>query len=561
MSFSNLKIGLRLGIGFGSLLILVLILSIVALNGMTGLASLTNKLYKHPFTVSTAALRIDRNISQIRLSMRSAILADNATSRQRIYATINQYDAATDKDFAIILERFLGDKGRIELTQKTYDEWFTIIEREIDLLENNQRNELEALIIGDAQKKLDELLVLTEEINGFAANKAEEFHASAEAERVQTLNIMYGVAFFVLLFGAAFGFWTTRSITTPLRAAVQNLERLADGDLAATIEGAQRQDETGQLLRAMQSMSDTLVKVIGEVRTKADNLSSASEEVSATAQSMSQGAAEQAASVEETSASLEQMTSSIAQNTENSKVTNRIASDSSRQAEEGGEAVADTVSAMQQIAKKIGIIEEIAYKTNILALNAAIEAARAGEHGRGFAVVAAEVQKLAENSQGAAQEIGQLANSSVDIAEKAGTLLTTIVPNIRKTADLVQEITAASQEQASGVDQVNKAVSQLDQISQQNASSAEELAATAEEVSSQATHLQQLIEFFKLPYGIMDEAQNNARLQKSAQHVHHTAKQVHQTFQKNQSGNAVTSPPADSPPVANNEQDFVEFDK
>jgi methyl-accepting chemotaxis protein len=244
-------------------------------------------------------------------------------------------------------------------------------------------------------------------------------------------------------------------------------------------------------------ISRSLSGVIREVNRVVDSLSSASEEVSATAQSLSQASSEQAAGVEETSASIEQMTASIAQNTENAKVTDGMATKAAQEAAEGGTAVKETVAAMKQIAKKIGIIDDIAYQTNLLALNAAIEAARAGEHGKGFAVVAAEVRKLAERSQVAAQEIGEVATNSVELAERAGRLLDEMVPNIRKTSDLVQEITAASEEQSSGVGQINAAVSQLSQTTQQNASSSEELAATAEEMSGQAELLQQLMSLFK----------------------------------------------------------------
>jgi methyl-accepting chemotaxis protein len=291
-----------------------------------------------------------------------------------------------------------------------------------------------------------------------------------------------------------------KSVARPLAEAVGMAKCLAEGDFTVRV-AARSKDEVGQLIDAMGHMADELTHVIVDVRNNAEALASASEEVSATAQSLSQASSEQAAGVEETSASIEQMTASITQNTENAKVTDGMATKAAKEASEGGEAVKATVAAMKQIADKIGIIDDIAYQTNLLALNAAIEAARAGEHGKGFAVVAAEVRKLAERSQIAAQEIGQVAGSSVELAEKAGRLLDAMVPNIRKTSELVQEITAASEEQTAGVGQINSAVGQLSQTTQQNASASEELAATAEEMSGQAEQLQQAIAFFHVNAG------------------------------------------------------------
>jgi methyl-accepting chemotaxis protein len=292
------------------------------------------------------------------------------------------------------------------------------------------------------------------------------------------LILSLGAVAVILAIGAAM--LVTRSVLKQLGGepayAASVLQSVAAGDLSISVE-VKNGDESS-MLYAVRNMVTKLSSIITEVNAASQALAGAAEEVSSTSQSLSQASSEQAAGVEQTSAAIEQMTASISQNTENAKVTDGMATKAAGEAAEGGEAVNATVAAMKQIAQKISIIDDIAYQTNLLALNAAIEAARAGEHGKGFAVVAAEVRKLAERSQVAAQEIGTVATGS-----------------------LVQEISAASQEQSSGVAQINSAVTQLSQTTQQNASASEELAATAEEMSGQAEQLQSTMAFFKVVGG------------------------------------------------------------
>ncbi|MFZ5758272.1 MAG: methyl-accepting chemotaxis protein [Thermodesulfobacteriota bacterium] len=275
-------------------------------------------------------------------------------------------------------------------------------------------------------------------------------------------------------------------------------KQIAQGNLMVDLKKRSDKDE---LMESLAAMVEKLKGVVMEVQVAADNVAAGSQQLSATAQHMSQGATEQAASAEEISSSMEEMASNIRQNTDNAMQTEKIAVKSATDAREGGKAVSETVAAMKQIATKISIIEEIARQTNLLALNAAIEAARAGEHGKGFAVVASEVRKLAERSQAAAGEISKLSTSSVAIAEEAGEMLNKMLPDIQRTAELVQEISAASKEQDAGAEQINKAIQQLDQVIQQNAGAAEEMASTTEELSSQAEQLKGTIAFFTLEGG------------------------------------------------------------
>jgi len=301
----------------------------------------------------------------------------------------------------------------------------------------------------------------------------------------------------VLLFGFLISMQLAGRIAAPIVDATENLKRMASGDLSGrmTIKAT---DEIGEMARHFNGFADEIERVIRSVRSGATALTGASGQMAATAANLSQGTSDQAASVQQTTASLEQMSASITQNADNSRVTEQAALSGAQDAEQGGHAARETTVAMKTIAQKISIIEDIAYQTNLLALNAAIEAARAGENGKAFAVVAIEVRKLAERSQTAATEISELATTSVGVAQRSGALLEELVPAIRRTAGLVQEVAAASREQTAGVNQINQAMSQVDQVTQRTAAAAEELASTSQEVAAQAESLEQLVSFFKI---------------------------------------------------------------
>jgi len=499
--FANLKIGVRLGLGFGLVVLMLCIVSVISFTRLGALnTAIDSVVHDRVPKVKAVDDAIARTLDNGRLVCNILLFKDQADI-DKAMADIQANRNKNSEELNALEKKINSEKGkelfklvmehRAKLSQM-YDKFYAALK--VDKAQATEVLLKEfAPVNADVWHALEKFGDYQEDLMGKAGTEATEMASAAET----LVLILSGVAIFLAI---GITWWIIRSVLSQLGGepdyAREMVVRLSEGDL--TMQLQTKPKDNSSLLFAMKTMIGKLSQVVSDVNSGAQALASASEEVSATAQSLSQAASEQAAGVEETSASIEQMTASIAQNTENAKITDGMASKAAKDASDGGEAVNATVDAMKQIAKKIGIIDDIAAQTNLLALNAAIEAARAGEHGKGFAVVAAEVRKLAERSQVAAQEIGEVAGNSVELAEKAGRLLAEIVPNIRKTSDLVQEITAASTEQSSGVGQINSAVSQLSQTTQQNASSSEELAATSEEMSSQAEQLQQTMSFFKL---------------------------------------------------------------
>jgi methyl-accepting chemotaxis protein len=497
--FYNLKISAKLLSGF------VLVAVIAAIVGWFGITEMKNidaddtQLYETATVPLGQLEKIAVAFQKSRINMRDVVMATDV-------AVINENAKNIDEMNSIIADQLKGyektlitedDKRVYGEFQSSYKTSIDCFQKVIQLSKIGKKAESESLMKGDAHvfaTKTDDILTKMVDTNISDGKTFSDNNTAAANKATLTMLIIIG---FAVLIAIALGIFISKLIVNALKKGLRLAELVASGDLTETLEIDQK-DEIGQLAVALNQMVEKLKDVVESVKSASDNVASGSQELSSSSEQMSQGATEQAAAAEEASSSMEQMTSNIKQNADNAQQTEKIALKSSQDAKEGGKAVTETAEAMKEIAGKISIIEEIARQTNLLALNAAIEAARAGEHGKGFAVVASEVRKLAERSQTAAAEINKLSASSIKVAEKAGELLTKIVPDIQRTAELVQEITASSNEQNSGAEQINSAIQQLNQVIQQNASASEEMSSTAEELTSQSEQLQDTIAFFKV---------------------------------------------------------------
>ncbi len=389
------------------------------------------------------------------------------------------------------------EKKIYEQMSKELGDYQKAIISAIDLSESDLN--FATMFMGKADEDFMHVDKVTNDLLELETRMSQDAYAGAMSTFSRVIVIMAVVLLGAVVLSFIVSVIVARSVTKVLGGEPHEIaaiaKNIANGDLTHTYAAK----STGEgVFGDMLMMVEKLKAVVADVKSSAGNVASGSQELSSGAEQLSQGTTEQAANAEEASSSVEEMNATIRQNADNALTTERIALKSANDAQESGRAVSEAVKAMKDIAGKISIIEEIARQTNLLALNAAIEAARAGEHGKGFAVVAAEVRKLAERSQVAAAEISHLSGTSVGVAEQAGAMLAKLVPDIQKTSELVQEISAASKEQAGGADQINGAIQQLNQVVQQNAGAAEEMSSTAEELSSQASQLMEVMAFFKV---------------------------------------------------------------
>ncbi|MBF0457043.1 MAG: MCP four helix bundle domain-containing protein [Nitrospirae bacterium] len=497
----SMKIGTRLGMAFGVVVVLLLVIAVVGITRLENLNEGMSNLVKEEFQKVANCGDISIDILQLARHTRNVLILDKKELIQKELDSIQErrkgINAKLDKLSQLVKSE--SGKALLKAINDSKAAYVTSEEEFIKIIAEGKQAEAKDFLLAKTRPLQLVYLESVEKLKKYQEESMDKKVRLADETYKAGRTLIISLSIIAVVMAIAVAMWITMSLLKQLGGEPQYIadiaQSVADGDLTMRFDSG-RKSETGILL-AMKTMVEKLKEIVASVRSAADNVASGSNQLSSGAQQLSEGATQQAASVEETSSSMEEMTSNIRQTTDNSRQTEAIATSSAKDALESGKSVSEAVSAMKEIASKISIIEEIARQTNLLALNAAIEAARAGEHGKGFAVVASEVRKLAERSQKAAGEISELSSSSVNIAEQAGTMLNKLVPDIRKTADLVQEITAASNEQNTGAEQINKAIQQLDQVIQQNASAAEEMASTSEELQAQSEQLQSAIAFFK----------------------------------------------------------------
>ncbi|TFV43181.1 methyl-accepting chemotaxis protein [Bradyrhizobium niftali] len=527
----------KLASAFGVVILLSMIAGAVGYMKLSDMVGTTESLVSRAGRMEKASELKEGILLQLRAEKNSILssdaeydqfVADLAKTREQLAKSRDEIYAAASENGRKLIDGFSVAYGRMNAYQ----------DETVKLAKTDKAKAMDRSMHDGRKVVADALDAANAYINNVKKNMAEQAEqARQDGSRAEMLLMSLVLA--SLLIAAVAATWIALNISRALAQAVGLADAVAIGDLSHKIESSSN-DEIGDLIKSLNAMTvnlnataavaneiaqgnlmveakpqsdkdtlglalermvEKLRQIVSEALTAAQNVSAGSQELSASAEQLSQGATEQASSAEEASSSMEEMASNVKQNADNANQTEKIAAQSAKDAEASGAAVGRAVNAMQTIAEKITIVQEIARQTDLLALNAAVEAARAGEHGKGFAVVASEVRKLAERSQAAAAEIGTLSTETVKVAQEAGNMLSKLVPDIKKTAELVEEITAACREQDVGSAQINQAIQQLDKVGQQNASASEQVSSTSEELASQAEQLQSTIAYFRIEQG------------------------------------------------------------
>ncbi len=513
MKFENLKIGVRLGLGFGMIVVLLIMVALFGASRLAALDDGTNVIVTDKYPKVVLANTVQRELGDVALAARNALLLTDPEQIRKELAQIRESRKIIGASLSDLEKRVHSDQGRalFKPVAQAHGQYMLMLDQFLKLLAEGKEDMTMVFLSKDMRLVQQAYFVGLETLIEHQAKGLEQAGLDADALYHTALAVLLAAALAASLLAAFIGWLITRSITQPLDEALHIVDTVTSGDLSQEFS-SHRGGEFGRLLSGLGNMEDTLTDLVTRIKESSDSIMIGSKEIAAGNLDLSGRTEQQASSLEETAASMEELTSTVKQNADNARQANQLAVAASGVAIKGGSVVSqvvDTMDAINSSSRKIvdiiGVIDGIAFQTNILALNAAVEAARAGEQGRGFAVVAAEVRNLAQRSAAAAKEIKTLIGDSVAKVQEgsqqvaqAGQTMDEIVDSVKRVTDIMAEITAASQEQSSGIEQVNQAITQMDQVTQQNAALVEEAAAAAASLQEQAGRLSQVVSVFKL---------------------------------------------------------------